>query len=275
MSAPLKGNFPDLYSGEVAGVFIDDTGSPGLQTSSGLSPDRKSWVSVVVPRTQMPEMLTQLAGVIDELSLKTGASEFHFVDIFGRRNEFENVSIASRVGILKGFAAIFGHYRFPIHVQTLDPHNPAVEAVRTALIGQFGTTRIPHFDFSKHDHLSLFMLLIMIRDYLRHNLPGISARVFVDQGLFSHGQALRISGVFSPEFKDDLICFSDSKLVEPIQLADFAAFCLNRQQLLWHGAEAEIKERDWSFLEICTIADFNYINIPKVQTTRNHWKKGH
>src|SRR5690242_20360595 len=42
---------------ELHGVFIDDTGSPGLRTGSEeLHPERKSWVAVVILRTQLPDL---------------------------------------------------------------------------------------------------------------------------------------------------------------------------------------------------------------------------
>jgi len=39
----------ELASGSEYGVFIDDTGSPGLQsTPPNLHPERKSWIGIVV-----------------------------------------------------------------------------------------------------------------------------------------------------------------------------------------------------------------------------------
>lgn len=45
----------ELRSGRHYGVFIDDTGSPGLQTL-GLHAQRKSWVAVIVPPQQTAEL---------------------------------------------------------------------------------------------------------------------------------------------------------------------------------------------------------------------------
>jgi hypothetical protein len=67
--------------GFVRGVFIGDTGSPGLQyTPTNLHPKRKSWVAVIVPRSAGGETWDQLPNAIDELKILTGATEFHFAD---------------------------------------------------------------------------------------------------------------------------------------------------------------------------------------------------
>ncbi len=48
----------ELADGTTFGIFIDDTGSPGLKsTPSFLHPSRKTWVAVVIPPTYMPEVL--------------------------------------------------------------------------------------------------------------------------------------------------------------------------------------------------------------------------
>ena len=44
----------EQQGGQVHGVFVDDTGSPGLRDTPGhLHPERKSWVAVVVPRSEI------------------------------------------------------------------------------------------------------------------------------------------------------------------------------------------------------------------------------
>ena len=49
----------ELKSGLHYGVFIDDTGSPGLKTP-GLNSQRKSWVAVLVAPSQIAEVMYQI-----------------------------------------------------------------------------------------------------------------------------------------------------------------------------------------------------------------------
>jgi hypothetical protein len=48
----------------------------------------------------------------------------------------------------------------------------------------------------------------------------------------------------------------------PIQLADFAAFCLNRSQLLL--GRSKLSELDESFLRTISPIAWNYQSIPKI-----------
>ena len=78
----------ELRSGRHFGVFIDDTGSPGL-TTPGLHAQRKSWVAVLVSPEQTAEVMDKLLSalsLLDELGLKD--PEFHFTDIWAGKGEF-------------------------------------------------------------------------------------------------------------------------------------------------------------------------------------------
>lgn len=81
------------------------------------------------------------------------------------------------------------------------------------------------------------------------------ARVFVDEGYKKNGLALRLP-FWESVFSDSLICFAKSSSVLPIQLADFAAFCLNRTQLLL--GKPELNELDKELLRILTPVAWNY-----------------
>ena len=77
----------ELAAGQAYGIFIDDTGSPGLpDTPPNFLPKRKSWVAVIVPPHQMPEVLEQFTGGLQALKEATGASVFNFTDIYAGEN---------------------------------------------------------------------------------------------------------------------------------------------------------------------------------------------
>jgi hypothetical protein len=246
--------------GIVHGLFIDESGSPGLaNTPMHLHPDRKSWVAVLVPRTVIAEVWRELPRALAELEQLTGAKEFHFADVYAGRGAFRGVDLQKRLGVFGFMAEIFGTYNFPVFVQTLDP--AALNAI------QLGTrqfpTRLGPFDFSKHDHLAFFFLLLRVRSHLerRYSEAETPTRVFVDEGLLKNGSAVQISP-FAPLFADGLICFGRSDSILPLQLADFAAFCLNRTQLLL--GKPELSEIDMQFLRLISPLAWNYQYIPVV-----------
>jgi Protein of unknown function (DUF3800) len=246
-------------SGRIHGVFVDDTGSPGLEgTPAHLHPQRKSWVAVVVPRSEIAEIWQQFPQAINELELLTGASEFHFTDIYSGRRAFRGVPLPARLGVFEFMAYIFSVYKFPVLVQTLDPDT--LKDLRDR--GSF-PDRIGPFNFRKHEDLALFLLLLRVKWHLEKKYPASErlARVFVDEGFKHNGRAIVIEplkGVFA----DGLICFGRSSSILPLQLADFAAFCLNRTQLLL--GRPELNGLDEALLRIIQPIAWNYQNIPQL-----------
>jgi len=218
----------DLRRGQLHGVFIDDTGSPGLTASTPhLHPERKSWIAVVVSPRDIAEVLEQMPRAIGELKRATGGGEFHFTDIYAGRKAFKNVDLSVRLAVFEFMAYIFARYKFPIIVQTLDPHSVARIHSGASFPKQVGP-----FNLTKQNDLALFFLLIRVKWFLEQKLakPGPWARVFIDEGFKKSGVAIKIPS-FERYFVDGLVCFVRSDLVQPIQLADFAAFALNRTQL--------------------------------------------
>lgn len=246
-------------AGLINGVFIDDTGSPGLSdTPNHLHPERKSWVAVVVSRDVISEVWEQLPRAISELKKLTGGSEFHFTDIYQGRRMFKGVSLQKRLAVFRFMAEIFDVYKFPVFVQTLDPNSLKDFREQVALPARLGP-----FDFEKHQDLALFFLLIRVKWHLEQQYPTEKrlARVFVDEGFKKNGAAIVIEPL-EPVFANGLVCFARSDSIVPLQLADFAAFCLNRSQLLL--GRSELSDLDESLLRIIQPLAWNYQNIPRV-----------
>lgn len=246
-------------AGRIHGVFIDDTGSPGLKsTPIHLHQARKSWVAVFVPRSMIAEVWEQLPGVIAELKKLTSASEFHFTDIYMGRRQFKGIPFALRLDIFKFMAHIFGTYAFPVFVQTLDPDSLKDIQNRASFPERLGP-----FDFRKHEDLALFFLLLRVKWHLEKNYSVTErlARVFVDEGYKKNGVAICIPRL-QTVFADGLICFAGSDTILPLQLADFAAFCLNRTQLII--GKKEPTQLDEQLLRVIEPLTWNYQNIPIV-----------
>jgi len=256
----------ELAQGTHYGVFIDDTGSPGLATADlGLHPERVSWVAVIVSPTDMRDVLEQFPEALDELSNLVASEEFHFGDIYAGRREFRGVPIAIRFALFEFMAKIFRTYRFPIVVQTFDPDSLAQVRRRAPFPDAVGP-----FNLGKPTDAALFFLLLRVKWHLEgQRAPGV-ARVFVDEGYKKNGIAIRIPN-FEKVFADGLICFARSSAIHPIQLADFAAFCMNRTQLLL--GKAGLSDLDKRLLEILSPIAWNYINIDKFLGSLENWSK--
>lgn len=250
----------ELSAGKAYGIFIDDTGSPGLNdTPPNYLSGRKSWVAVIIPPHQMPEVLEQLTGALHALKEATSATEFHFTDIYAGRKEFKNVDLQVRVNLFKFMAFIFSQYKFPIIVQSFDPETLADIRARS---GNQIPDRIPPFDLTREEDTALFFLLIRLKWFMEKtpDFPNVKGRVFIDEGYKKNGIAIKIP-TFETVFGDGLVCFGQSSVIVPIQLADFAAFALNRTQII--GGRDKRDSLDQRLLQILSQVAFNYLNIEK------------
>lgn len=255
--------YNELLEGNLHGVFIDDTGSPGLSTTPNhLHVDRKSWVGVIVPPKYMNEVLKQFPEALSELKQTVGAAEFHFTDIYSGRGVFKNIDLSLRLALFEFMTHIFTVYKFPIFVQTLDP----VTLNNWRIEGNFPSNLGP-FNFKKQEDTALFILLTRIKKYLISE-NGI-AQVFVDEGYKKNGIAIQVP-YWESVFNHGLICFAKSSSILPIQLADFAAFCLNKSQMIL-GKE-EPSDLDRHFLEIISPLRLNFQNIETRMIDFDNWK---
>jgi hypothetical protein len=264
MSKPRFQDYIDeLARGEAYGIFIDDTGSPGIQDApDNYHPERKTWVAVIVPPSQVAEVMHQMPRALNELRRSIGADEFHFTEIYSGTKQFKGVDLQVRLKLFGFMAHIFSKYKFPVMVQTFDPETLA--DVRSRSTGQFRDS-IPFFDFNDCGAQALFFLLLRLKWYMQETetLGKVKARVFIDEGFKKNGIAMRIN-TFEDVFADSQICFAKSSSIYPIQLADFAAFSLNRTQIL--GGRENRNSLDQEILRILSPMAFNYINLGTKKT---------
>ena len=248
----------ELQWGSHYAVFIDDTGSPGCANSTPhLPPDRKTWVAVIVSPDQICHILTEFPNAISELRRATGATEFHFKDIFQGTRQFKGVAPNARIALFEFMAELFSIYKFPVLVQSLDSTDLSKLHSKGLLNRKLG-----QFDFNQRADVALLLLLHRVKEYLekeRTNL-GVRARVFIDEGFKKTGTALKVPG-FESVFLDSTVNFASSTAVLPLQLADFAAFSLNRVQMTV-GKEI-LNDGEMKLLEILQKMQLNYINIEK------------
>jgi len=215
---------------------------------------RKSWVAVIVPPHQVVEVMDQAPkalSVLRELGLED--PEFHFTDIWAGKGEFEKLSLDQRLELFGFMAHIFTTYRFEVLVQTFDPDNAGNIRSRAKWPEKLGLLK-----FSSHEDLPLIFALLRVRMHLKGRDQGrATACVIVDEwSRFQSGTSMIVG--LAPTFVGGAVLFASSRLVHPIQLADFAAFVLNRWQLL--RVKDELNDRDKTLLEILTPVTKCFVN---------------
>ncbi|OME78750.1 hypothetical protein BK120_23765 [Paenibacillus sp. FSL A5-0031] len=247
----------ELQKGSHYGVFIDETGIPNKE-------DKKTWVAVIINPTIMREIFVSIDNVIKgasdftELELK----ELHFVDIYNGKKGYRDIPFGKRLVIFKVLVDLFKHYNLPILVQSMSPEI----LQKFEIIYSQGITSFGPFDLTNYNDMGLFYLLQKVKHYIlehRNNNHEL-ARVFIDENYKKNGIGIQ-SPLFKDVFLDSGVFFGDSADITPIQLADFAAFSLNRTQLFVKSSEP--KRRDVSLLEILSPLAEQYIDIDKIKAT--------
>lgn len=252
------------------GIFIDDTGSPGLKVNSRyLTTDRKTWVAVILTELERIEAKEQLTECIKYIKDEFNADEFHFKDIYNGANQFKNIDLEIRLEIFKAFAEIFKTYKWPMIVQTFNNHNMYENKLIYENITKINeAVKIDNFNLKDNGDLALFYLLFKCKKYIEKNKNEYSLPVdfIIDEGR-QKANTYQTTTLLEGIANNNKLYYAKSSEEILIQLADFAAFCLNRVQLIM--ANEKRNSLDNTFVKICEYADFNFINIPKEKVNLN------
>jgi hypothetical protein len=235
----------DFLAGTHWGVFIDDTGSPGNNTYKYLPSGRKTWLSVIIPPSQIKSSYLNLNGLLSELNKMCGITELHFKDIFGGSKEFRDVAWEIRLGIIHTLVQGFINYQYTIIHQSLDENQRPEWKKKLGL-----PERLDLFNFNKVEDTALFILLTKLQIHLKEaqkNENG-KAHVFIDEGWKKNGKAIFGEHVFGNGFDRGKVCFGSSKDIIFIQLADFAAFVLNRMQIT--ASKGSFSQKETQFMQV-------------------------
>ncbi len=244
-----------------AGVYIDDSGTPGTKAPSRvLHLNRKTWAAVVAPAASIEHVDYALGLFLTGLRQDYGAEELHFAEIYGGRGDFETVALADRYRLIELAVELFVSLDLPILIQTLSPEY-AGELQRRGF-PEDGT--VGFLKLSNHEHLALLLLLMRVRDFIKENVNHFPRPigVFVDEGIAKAGATMHIKK-WNDTFEGGAIHYVRSHETKYIQLADFAAFVVARSQ--WLVAQGNLKERDKAFLKLVGPLTKCLVNLPTQQ----------
>lgn len=249
-------------------VVIDDTGTPGQDSGSKyLLPARKTWVAILLSPAQFAVASSELPPALHALERLCGGQEFHMTDIYRGHKTFKDVSPEQRLGAIAFLAHIFCKYQYPILVQTLDD----VEARKFS--DQNFQRKLGALDLRNAGELALWMLLHRVQDFLNDPTGTIKAPAYVviDEGKWKNDRSISLEGMASDPtaFAGEKIYSKSSHGFPCLQLADFAAYCINRQQ--WLMTSEKKTDFDIAFLRIISDAKLNTINIPSWTINLDLW----
>lgn len=247
-------------------VLIDDTGTPSQPAGSDyLDSTRITWVGLVADPSQTRVIHEQLPGFLGEFRKVTGFQELHCADLFSGKGCRE-VPFEVRLAVLAALAQIFRQESIRIFVQTVDNRTMADLELRGARFPD----EVGPFRMSDRRWLALFLLLVKIKTYLLDVGMGshFRASFHVDEGLREPGDVVT-TYMLQEVSPDDALHFESSFDFPPLQLADFAAFSLNRIQ--WSLTKPELGDRDIKVLQLLEPLKDSFVNLKTFEADLMNW----
>ena len=240
-----------------AGVFIDDAGTPGVESRSEfLHKDRKSWAAVLVPDKAATNLEIALKMFLAGIQSDYGADELHFTDIYSGRREFKGVPTYERFRLFDLMAGIFQQFKLPIIYQTSSPEFLQEARNNFNMKENFGSLNL-----NRHEHFSLAILLFQVRDFVAAHPQYFS--------LMKAGTEIKFD-IWQDHFSEGQVAFQSSSCIPFLQLADFAAFSISRTQ--WLAGRGDLNDRDIEFMRIVSADRFQLINLPLAALDPNKHK---
>ncbi|MBP4143202.1 DUF3800 domain-containing protein [Flavobacterium sp. P4023] len=199
---------------------IDETGSPGnISESITLKNDRKTYVAVFIKSEIRENIICDINSIISNYSSsKNPINELHFTDLLNRRKEYKSLDTETVLSIIKDVTDCFNKYSLPFFLQTVTPRT----LEENGLLNKKNKSL---------DEIALDFLFQRIKNFIEENNLKDNFEIIIDQGLNKPGHKTEIP-TLKELSKDNFMLFQSSSENPLIQVADFFAFTMNRNQMM-------------------------------------------
>lgn len=242
-------------------IYVDDSGNPGAESGSDFLPSaRKSWTAVIVPSVIADKVEEGMGIFLDGVRGEFGVDELHFTEIFSKKGAWASVSVERRAEIVNLMARVMEALGLPIVHQSVSEFT-ILDHPKWAPPAQAGDWNLK--DLS---HLGLLLLCSQTSQHIRAMRDESPADfdlpfpLYVDQRILDAGRERRL-----PNWQDVIegptARFRNSADLPGLQLADFAAFVINRTQ--WIAATRKpgpVSKAEEAILRAG--AGLNILNLP-------------
>lgn len=239
-------------------LYIDDTGlNSNNLNSNQLKGEKVTYCGVLINENDRPQVEALMDTMCASLNKRFCTREFHFTEIYNRRNRFKNIDIDETIEIITTFINILVHYNAKIIVQTVDADtfgkHPELKRVLEDLLDAINC--------SKDDKMKGLIITTLMADMRLGN--DRVKDIYVDEGLRKAGSSISLPVTPVRTKRINFVSSTENSLM---QLADFAAWMLSRvKQILNKMQTREISEIDEEMLELFGYLKDSYINLPQYE----------
>jgi hypothetical protein len=197
---------------------------------------------------EVDHIRAQVRGCLDFIHESTleRLDEFHFVDIYNRKGLWKRTKEGLNLQVFEAFAHIYRLYPWPVMIQTVDKRTVRdLKGLNRAFVFE----GLSPTDFS---HIALSLLCLKIR--IRFKGTNEPLTLLLDEGLKKAGK--RFGDQLFRDWPSAFVGrFASSKSEELLQIADFLAFCVNRNTHL--ALKDRRTELDLWFLQLVASMGIN------------------
>lgn len=240
-------------------VAFDDTGSPGVDTPSNwLKSNRKTYVAVILLSEQIDQLTNIINAGLELIKAQYGIDEFHLTDIMNGKGQWSVMDQTDRFDTFKVLCEVFSKHYIPCVAQTWSKDSYEFNNINVSDLPDFET-----LDKHNYEHFAFYLALIKSVKYLHKKNILNTACFYCDEGIRKAGVKLPFSFL-----KNKAVSFEESKNNIYLQIADFAAYCFNKSQML--AVKEHKSASDWEILKCIQNSGFDFldaveISVPKGQ----------
>lgn len=245
-------------------LYVDDTAFIKQGNSKVLDDEIVTIVGCLVAEPNVEALKGEVEKLLKDLKKKYNASEFHFTDIFNRKNGFENLDSMDSLMYMAHFASLVIAFDIQIIVQTITKSNleklQGLFSLYDILIEQNGLSLKEN---KKYEEYALHLNISKANKFLKeYDEEDRISKVICDEGIMKDGASVKLKNFFGGDLP---LSFASSSKEKNLQVADFCAWGLSRtKQTLGKAQGKEMKPFERNIMEILENMLDNYVGIEKV-----------
>ena len=239
-------------------LYVDDTGfNQNQKQSKVLQNELATSAGVLISKELEPYLSNIISGLGDVLKNKYGVSEFHFTDIYNRKEPFSNIHPEETINLLETFASIITDFDLDVVVFTNKQDDTTQERQLKNLIDSLSPTlSMPTGPKTQALFLNIFRAKMITQTEFGDSKI---TKIISDEGLRKNGASVKINE------DGTTIDFKSSKDCPLLQLADYCAWMITRAKNIYDkiGTKKHMSDMDEKVLEIYSSIADHYHGLTK------------
>lgn len=245
-------------------LYVDDTAFVKQGNSKNLDDEIVSIVGCLVAKPNVSALENEISKLSKELKDKYDVSEFHFTDMFNRRNGFEKLESMDSLMYMAHFAALVQAFDISIITQTITKSNlKKYKSLFDLYDIVIDKNNFAPKDNKRSEEYGLLLNITKANKFLKeYDEKDYISKVVCDEGIMRDGADVNLKYLYEQGLP---ISFKSSAKEKNLQVADFCAWGLSRtKQTMGKSQGKAMKPFELNIMRILENIVENYVNIDTV-----------